>query len=224
LVEHSSPRSESGKNAGVDLAFARSSVFSAEECKALTVWAEAEGIADPASADETTGWLTAERDKQPPGRVRRPRAAIYDETFGERKIAKRYKELYLPPGTRHGVIIGFHRRLRQFMSTLNERVWRFRLTRFSGMFIIRYEAGHEVGLHMDLSHEFPDRKLMAIVQLSAADSYEGGVLGFGVPLVAAPREQGSLLVFPAWVPHQVTPVTSGIRYSLVCGALGPSFR
>jgi PKHD-type hydroxylase len=77
---------------------------------------------------------------------------------------------------------------------------------------------------MDIDMEHCDAKLSALVQLSAADSYEGGVLGFGLPLLPAYREQGSLLVFPAWMPHQVTPTRSGIRYSLLYSALGPSFR
>jgi hypothetical protein len=64
---------------------------------------------------------------------------------------------------------------------LNQRIWRFRVTRFSALLVVRYESGDEVGLHMDLGEGNCDRKL-AFVQLSPVDSYEGGVLAFGLPL------------------------------------------
>ena len=81
------------------------------------------------------------------------------------------------------------------------------------------------------------RKISCSVQLSDPDDYEGGhfqwIESAGVfdklkfrndvirqdELVhTAPmsgREKGSLIVFPSWLHHQVTPVTHGIRKSLV---------
>ena len=38
------------------------------------------------------------------------------------------------------------------------------------------------------------------------------------------RPQGSIIVFPSYTHHQVTPVTRGIRYSLVLWSLGKPFR
>ena len=38
------------------------------------------------------------------------------------------------------------------------------------------------------------------------------------------REQGSIIVFPSFVYHQVTPVTRGMRHSLVGWIAGPTFR
>ena len=38
------------------------------------------------------------------------------------------------------------------------------------------------------------------------------------------RPQGSIIVFPSYVYHQVTPVTSGTRYSLVLWSLGQPFK
>ena len=45
-----------------------------------------------------------------------------------------------------------------------------------------------------------------------------------VPDVVVPRTQGGGCIFPSWVPHEVHPVTSGIRYSLVTWAVGELFR
>jgi PKHD-type hydroxylase len=40
----------------------------------------------------------------------------------------------------------------------------------------------------------------------------------------APKTRGALVGFPANVLHQVTPITRGIRRSLVIWAVGPEFR
>jgi PKHD-type hydroxylase len=46
----------------------------------------------------------------------------------------------------------------------------------------------------------------------------------GTHLVAANTAQGAATVFPAFVLHRVTPVTSGTRYSLTVWCHGPKFR
>ena len=38
------------------------------------------------------------------------------------------------------------------------------------------------------------------------------------------REQGSIIIFPSFVYHQVTPVRRGMRQSLVGWISGPTFR
>ena len=38
------------------------------------------------------------------------------------------------------------------------------------------------------------------------------------------REQGSIIIFPSFVYHRVTPVTHGRRHSLVGWIAGPTFR
>lgn len=67
------------------------------------------------------------------------------------------------------------------------------------------------------------RQLSLVVQLSDPSEYEGGRLEFadyespGTPFL----ERGSVLIFPAKLMHRVTPVTSGLRYSLATSAWGP---
>jgi len=76
------------------------------------------------------------------------------------------------------------------------------------------------------------RKLSATVSLSAPDDYEGGDLQFNFlnnikSKVRACKEikpQGSIVVFPSFVYHRVTPVTKGTRYSLVLWQLGRPFK
>jgi PKHD-type hydroxylase len=74
-----------------------------------------------------------------------------------------------------------------------------------------------------------NRKLSVIVNLSDPAAYEGGDVQLrdrlGNPLaIDGVRERGTVLVFPANVAHTVTPVTSGVRNSLVGWCLGPLLR
>lgn len=70
------------------------------------------------------------------------------------------------------------------------------------------------------------RKLSCVLQLSDPSEYEGGVLELTTGSNPTPivREKGYIVVFPSYLLHRVTPVTSGIRRSLVVWATGPSFR
>ena len=70
------------------------------------------------------------------------------------------------------------------------------------------------------------RKLSLTVQLSDPSEYEGGGLEFrqGCSIIEAPRAKGAVVAFPSWAPHRVTPVTRGVRRSLVAWVGGPSFR
>jgi PKHD-type hydroxylase len=72
-----------------------------------------------------------------------------------------------------------------------------------------------------------DRKLSVVVQLSNPRDYEGGEFQFSE--VESPSsdlwsKQGSILVFPSYLTHRVTEVTSGVRYSLVSWIRGPRWR
>jgi predicted 2-oxoglutarate/Fe(II)-dependent dioxygenase YbiX len=78
--------------------------------------------------------------------------------------------------------------------------------------------------HNDYSHGLPDapRKLTIIIQLSDENDYEGGALEvFGAEIQALPRCRGTVVAFPSFLFHRVTPVTSGIRRALVAWIGGP---
>lgn len=77
------------------------------------------------------------------------------------------------------------------------------------------------------------RKLSMTLNLNVPGDYEGGNLKFDLGPHSKNeryyecveiRPQGSLAVFPSSVYHQVTPVTKGIRYSLVLWCLGKPLR
>ena len=77
------------------------------------------------------------------------------------------------------------------------------------------------------------RKLSITVNLNKPGEYDGGNLKFDFGPHAGGkrfheateiRPQGSLIVFPSYVYHQVTPVTKGTRYSLVLWSIGEPFK
>src|SRR6185312_12240573 len=86
--------------------------------------------------------------------------------------------------------------------------------------------GH-FGWHTDINYKSPNvvRKLSVIIQLSAPSDYEGGDLQVftGEP-TALDKQRGAIVAFPAFVQHRVTPVTRGMRTSLVVFSLGPAWR
>lgn len=70
------------------------------------------------------------------------------------------------------------------------------------------------------------RKLTIVVQLSEPEAYQNGTLELQPDsnVLQAPRTQGTAILFPSFVLHRVTPVTSGTRWSLTLWAHGPDFR
>ena len=61
------------------------------------------------------------------------------------------------------------------------------------------------------------------LNLNDPSEYEGGELRlFGVGKLE--EEKGRLSFFPSFLPHEVTPVTKGVRYSLVVWFLGPPWE
>jgi len=77
------------------------------------------------------------------------------------------------------------------------------------------------------------RKLSCTINLNSPGEYEGGNLKFDYGPhsdgerfheCTEIRPQGSMIVFPSFLEHQVTPVTSGTRYSLVLWSIGQPFK
>jgi PKHD-type hydroxylase len=74
------------------------------------------------------------------------------------------------------------------------------------------------------------RKLSLSIQLSDPKDYEGCELEF-IESASADKEaketlkpQGTLVLFPSYLAHRVTPLTQGTRYSLVTWVGGPKFK
>ncbi len=80
--------------------------------------------------------------------------------------------------------------------------------------------------HMDGGKKTANRKISVSVQLSDSSDYEGGNIGLFYTRNerVASRDRGAIVTFPSWVMHRVTPVTRGVRYSLIAWIVGPRWR
>lgn len=89
-----------------------------------------------------------------------------------------------------------------------------------------YGAGQYFGWHVDIGGDSTSlRKLSLTIQLSASEDYTGGDLQFhGAAEMPAARARGTGVAFPSYLAHQVSPVTGGLRRSLVAWAYGPPYR
>jgi PKHD-type hydroxylase len=88
------------------------------------------------------------------------------------------------------------------------------------------EGGH-YNWHIDLgAKNVEPRKISLSLQLSDPAAYEGCnlVLEAGDGPYAAERARGTIVAFPSYVLHRVTPIESGTRKSLVLWVGGPEFR
>lgn len=90
----------------------------------------------------------------------------------------------------------------------------------------QYGPGQHFDWHLDLGPGSTSaRKLSLSIQLSEPDDYGDGQLEFvGRPVGPEARQRGTAVIFPSYLGHRVSPVTSGTRRSLVAWAYGPAFR
>jgi PKHD-type hydroxylase len=119
-------------------------------------------------------------------------------------------------------------RLAGAVNTINQQFFGFDLYAMEqGLQFTRYQApGEHYEWHIDRGMQTGTRKLSLSLQLSDPDDYEGGDLEmwFGGEPTKASRERGMMTFFPSYVMHRVSPVTKGVRYSLVCWVSGQPFK
>jgi len=108
--------------------------------------------------------------------------------------------------------------------------WDYDVSGLTSVQIAEYVEGCYYDWHSDIDNpcmEGYQRKLSCSVQLSDLNAYEGGDLiletAEGKQFVA-PKQKGSVVVFPAFLKHKVTAVTKGTRYSAVGWMRGPAFK
>ena len=93
--------------------------------------------------------------------------------------------------------------------------------------LTRYSEGDFFDWHLDFGAGGSSvRKLSMTIQLSDPSEYEGGDLQFMINqnIVTAPREKGTIVIFPSFIQHRVTPITKGTRQSIVGWVSGPPYR
>lgn len=81
--------------------------------------------------------------------------------------------------------------------------------------------------HMDKGvRNASPRKLSLVLQLSDPAEYDGGDLElmYANDVFKCTRKKGLVYAFPSWILHRVTPVTRGVRRTLVVWIAGPKFK
>ena len=122
-----------------------------------------------------------------------------------------------------------YERLATAVTDINQSYYRFDLTHIQPLQFTTYtkETEGRYKPHIDLGQAGAGRKLSFSLQLSDPFHHEGGSLQFlhlkNEPELA-PRARGKIIFFPSFLTHEVTPVTQGVRYSLVGWIAGPPFK
>jgi PKHD-type hydroxylase len=121
-----------------------------------------------------------------------------------------------------------YRKVTDIVLNLNSRFFCFDIFGINeGFQFTNYKApSDKYGKHVDKSINIPVRKLSVSIQLSNPEEYEGGELKIfdrneGIVMS---KEQGTLIMFPSYTLHEVTPVTKGERNSLVTWVTGKQFK
>ena len=122
-----------------------------------------------------------------------------------------------------------YEKLKNFSIEANNTIWGFNLT--SIIDSIQYteypEGGGHYDWHVDIGPgSINHRKISIVTQLSDPSEYEGGELEIwcGGQFRQIPKIKGCTVLFPSFLLHRVTPVTSGVRRSMVLWAGGGSYK
>lgn len=130
-----------------------------------------------------------------------------------------------------------HQKITKRVDEINHMFFKFDLLFIENFQLTQYTSNQKgfYNYHIDANPVTQNltRKLSFVIQLSDASEFEGGdfctINADGKEFnVTQERPElmvkGNIIVFPSFLPHKVTPVTSGTRYSLVGWCNGPRFR
>lgn len=159
------------------------------------------------------------------GQARRPEDTAIDQDIRSSKVAW----LHYNDETS-----GLWERISDVIAEVNSEFFHFDLTgMYEPMQLTIYTATETAEDHytwhtdMSMSDKGVPRKLSMSLLLSDPDDFEGGDLQVktdGDTINTLEAEKGRAWFFPSWVLHRVTPVTRGVRRSLVVWIGGPPFK
>lgn len=120
-------------------------------------------------------------------------------------------------------------RLTATVQQANNQFFQFELDRIESLQYTTYKKNQYYRDHLDIMYKSPSnavRKLSFSVQLSDPDDYKGGdlVLKISSDPTQVKKTRGTVIFFPSYVLHEVTPVKQGVRKSLVGWVTGPRWK
>jgi PKHD-type hydroxylase len=123
-------------------------------------------------------------------------------------------------------------RINDCIHIINDEYYKFVIDMYEPLQFTNYneDRAEFYAPHYDAAYgyksQMTSRKLSMTLQLTDPAAYQGGELlmhiGHDQP-VQAPPQRGTIIVFPSFILHEVTPVRRGRRNSLVTWAHGPAF-
>jgi len=121
-----------------------------------------------------------------------------------------------------------YEKIADYAKIANKEMWNFDIWNFQDplQFTKYYGDGGHYDWHVDLGPGISNRKLSCVLQLSSPEEYEGGILQMnpGGNIIEVPKGLATICFFPSFMLHRVTPLTSGVRKSLVTWLCGANFR
>lgn len=138
---------------------------------------------------------------------------------------RKNKSAFLAPRNYNGL----YRRLTDVCMILNNEYFKFDVFGFmEGLQFTEYNApGDYYDEHMDKLYSGLVRKLTFVLQLTDSNEYDGCDLELitgGRDVAKMKRDRGTLIMFPSYILHRVTPITRGTRHSLVGWITGAPFK
>jgi|TARA_R110000824_G_scaffold272675_1_gene461185 PKHD-type hydroxylase len=129
--------------------------------------------------------------------------------------------------TPHNEIQDVYRKITDAIVSLNKDFFNFKLYGiYESLQFTTYGKDEKYTKHTDRLFSSVIRKLSFSIQLTDPKEYDGGdlVLYDADTQTKMNREQGTIIVFPSFIPHEVQPVTKGERDALVGWITGSNFN
>lgn len=118
-----------------------------------------------------------------------------------------------------------YERVAKQVKAINTHYYHFELTDITNLQILEYENTGFYNVHVDIgTGETSVRKLSVVVFLSDPQDYQGGELILKPNYPPLSPAQGSAVFFPSYIPHEIRPVTEGVRRTMVTWITGPCFK
>lgn len=118
-----------------------------------------------------------------------------------------------------------------YYGLISNASWGFNINAHETIQIADYNKGQHFNWHSDLIplSGASDRKLTVVCMLSDRSDFTGGELMVRSPqeyndVHTIPLEKGTIVTFPSFLEHVVTPVESGLRRTATMWLTGPCFR
>jgi PKHD-type hydroxylase len=121
------------------------------------------------------------------------------------------------------------RRLSDIITAVNKNYFKYDINVIENLQYSIYHDGGFYGAHVDLMKALMvmgNRKISFSIMLTDPEEYNGGellLINSSSPIKTV-NKKGTIILFPSYVLHEVTPVTKGIRKTLVGWVLGPNFK